>query len=91
MTVSYTPRFKEGDSVKVVGPFISGKKGPKNPRLATVATVDENDPTWSYQVTLEWRNQTITEWVREENTQPAIVVPKFKTLAEADAWLEKHG
>jgi hypothetical protein len=91
-TSTYTPRFKDGDEVMVVGPML-GKKGPKVPRPGVIVQVDRHDPTWSYNVQLTWRGRSSEEWFREENVQPAappLKVPRFTTQAEADAWLTKH-
>lgn len=89
----YTPRFQAGDRVLVTGPFISSSDAPKKPREAEVTQVDFNDPVWSYQVRVTWRNKERVTWVQERNAQPAappIVVPRFTSQAEADAWLAKH-
>ena len=86
---TYTPRFEDGDKVMVVGPMLRNK-GPKVPRPGVIVQVDHGDSTWSYNVRLTWRGKCVEEWFKEENVQPAIKVPRFKTQTEADAWLTKH-
>ena len=82
--------FEVGDKVLVSGPSMSGWKIVR-PRPGTITSADQNDPVWHYMVNLDtpYRRHE-SGWFQATSVEPAIKVPKFKTQAEADAWLEKH-